>query len=85
MREFSDSEDLEFSSFAQLIGLARCLETVYANGRNFEPEPAAALATSFDASVMGWLSLLPLRKRELLRKGDVLDEQLFRANLILNV
>ena len=86
MREFADDENLVgFSSFAHYVGLTRCLDTVFSNGRSFDPEQATQLAANFDASVMGWYSLLPPSKRELLRGGEILDEQLFRANMLLNM
>ncbi|KAG8527475.1 uncharacterized protein KY384_007627 [Bacidia gigantensis] len=84
MREFTDNNGEQFLSFAQLVGLVRSLDTVFSNGRKSDPSFISTLTTDFDASIMGWYSLLPQSKRKLLRTKGKLDEQLSRANMLIN-
>ena len=84
MREFAEDDGNDFSSFAQLIGLTRSLNTIFSCGRRSDPASASTLAANFDASVMGWSSLLLQSKRRLLRFDGTLDELLFRANMLVN-
>ncbi len=84
MREFTEDDGREFSSFAQLIGLARTLDTVFFRGRQSDSDAASALAADLDASIMGWHSLLAQSKHELLRVDGTIDEHLFRANMLLH-
>lgn len=84
MREFAESDGIEFSSFAELVGVVRSLDIVFSNGRQADPESVSALVTNFDAVVIGWCSLLPPSKRKLLRSDGTVDEQLFRANMLIN-
>ena len=84
MREFAEEDEKEFSSFAQLIGLVRSLDTIFAQGRTPDFESGSALAANFDATIMGWCSLLLHSKRSLSLVDGTLDEHLFMANLWIN-
>lgn len=42
------------------------------------------MITNFDASITGWCSLLPQSKKKLFRSDGTLDEQLFRAEVLIN-
>lgn len=42
------------------------------------------MITNFDASITGWCSLLPQSKKKLFRSDGTLDEQLFRAEILIN-
>ncbi|KAL8743431.1 MAG: hypothetical protein Q9190_004216 [Brigantiaea leucoxantha] len=84
MREFLENDGRDFSSFAHLIGLIHSLDVVLANGHHFDSESTAVRAVNLDASVMGWRSLLPRNKERLVQSKDTLDEQLFRANMLIN-
>ena len=84
MREFAEDGGGDFSSFAQLVGLIRSLDTVFSRGRKPDPDSVTKLAANFDAGIMGWCSLLPPSKRKLLQTDGSIDEHLFRANLLMH-
>lgn len=84
MREFA-ADDCSTSSFGSLIGLTRSLGAVFAQGRQADPKSAASVAANFDASALGWSSLLPQSQQKLLSPDGTLDELLFRAMMLLNM
>lgn len=85
MREFAADDCGDFSSFANLIGLTRSLGAVFAPGRQADPKSASSIAADFDASALGWWSLLPQSQQQLLSPDGTLDELLFRAKMLRNM
>ena len=84
MREFAEDDGEEFSSFAQYIGLARCLDTIFLSSNQGDLETLSAQTVNFNASIMGWYSLLPHSKRKLLKGDGALDRNIFKANMVIN-
>ncbi|KAF2264379.1 hypothetical protein CC78DRAFT_533238 [Lojkania enalia] len=81
MREFSE---VEFSSFAQLIGFTRGINHVLANRRLADIENAKSICANADTMMTAWCSLLPQSKRTLLRTDGSVDELLFKANILMH-
>ena len=82
MREFSD---VEFSSFAHLIGFTQSINRSL-NFRQFNDiENAKAMCANADTAVTAWCSLLPVSKRRILREDGSVDELLFKANILMHV
>ena len=84
MREFAEDDGREFSSFAELVGLVRSLSTVFSRGRRPDSDSASTIAADFDASMMGWRSLLVQSERRILQIDGTIDEHLFRATMLMN-
>lgn len=82
MREFSD---VEFSSFAHLIGFTQGINRVLATRRTRDIENAKIVCTNADTAMTAWCSLLPVSKRRLLRDDGSVDELLFKANILMHV
>jgi hypothetical protein len=82
MREFSD---VEFSSFAHLIGFTQILNRVLATRRHKDIENAKIICANADTAMTAWCSLLPASKRRLLRDDGSVDELLFKANILMHV
>jgi hypothetical protein len=81
IREFSD---VEFSSFAELIGFTRGINQALATQRMGGIENAKMMAETADNTMMAWCSLLPVSKRRILRDDGSVDEHLFKANMLMH-
>ncbi|KAF2681254.1 hypothetical protein K458DRAFT_392044 [Lentithecium fluviatile CBS 122367] len=81
-REFSE---IEFSSFAQLIGFTQGINRVLAGRRLEDTEGAKTICANADTMMTAWCSLLPAQKRTLLHEDGTVDELLFKANILVNV
>jgi hypothetical protein len=81
VREFAD---VEFSSFAQLIGFTQGINRALATRRIDDIENAKAIAVTADTAMTSWCSLLPASKRRLLREDGSVDELLFKANILMH-
>lgn len=85
MREFSDGEGQDFSSFAHLVGLTRGLDLAF---QAFRPNGIASPRHVYglvDTCIAAWCALLPPKKRNLLRDDGTVDHQLFMANMWIAV
>ncbi|KAF9735063.1 hypothetical protein PMIN06_000838 [Paraphaeosphaeria minitans] len=80
-REFSD---MEFSSFAHLIGFTQGLCRILATRLYNDTESAKATCINADTMMTAWCSLLPAYKRRLLRDDGSVDELLFKANILMH-
>ncbi|KAF2818720.1 putative C6 transcription factor, partial [Ophiobolus disseminans] len=81
VREFSD---IEFSSFAQLIGFTQGINRALATRRMGDIENAKITAQNADTAMTAWCSLLPASKRRILRDDGSVDELLFKANILMH-
>ncbi|KAM5490602.1 hypothetical protein MaudMau93_002406 [Microsporum audouinii] len=84
MREFADDEDQGFSSFAHLVGLTRGLDLALSGRRPDNPDPASVVCSRVDTCMRAWCSLIPPKKRCLAREDGTIDEQLFKANMLVH-
>ncbi|KAF3479920.1 putative C6 transcription factor [Arthroderma uncinatum] len=84
MREFADEEDQDFSSFAHLVGLTRGLDLALSGRRPNNPDPPSVVCSRVDTCMRAWCSLIPPRKRCLAREDGTIDEQLFKANMLVH-
>jgi hypothetical protein len=76
-------DEVEFSSFAYLIGLIRTLDIIFIGIPPSTDENVKIIIGHADASIAAWLSLLPASKRRLIRDDGTIDELLFKANVII--
>ena len=81
MREFSE---LEFSSFAHLVGFTQGVIRILVNRRVDDPEGARKICANADTMMTAWCSLLPASKKRLLREDGTVDEILFKANILMH-
>ncbi|PVH97903.1 hypothetical protein DM02DRAFT_643881 [Periconia macrospinosa] len=79
-REFSD---LEFSSFAQLIGFTQGITRVLLNASLDDIGGAQTLCANADTMMTAWCSLLPPSKKSLLGENGSVDEVLFKAMIVM--
>ncbi|KAF1814705.1 hypothetical protein P152DRAFT_464689 [Eremomyces bilateralis CBS 781.70] len=79
-REFMD-DDVEFSSFAYLVGLLRSVDHICIGMSRESLEDVRAMAANHDAACNGWVNLLAKSKRKLFREDGKIDELLFGANM----
>ncbi|KAL1611958.1 hypothetical protein SLS60_000181 [Paraconiothyrium brasiliense] len=80
IREFSD---MEFSSFAHLIGFTQGISRVLATRRHNNPADIKLTCANADTMMTAWCSLLPAPKRRLLRDDGSVDELLFKAKILM--
>lgn len=83
-REFFPSDELRFSSYAELIGLTRGIERALSPGNTADVQLYMSMCAKADTSAMAWYSLLPSSKRRLICVDDSLDEIMFKAQFILH-
>lgn len=83
-REFA-TDNVDFSSFAYLVGLIRSLDHIIIGISRDSEENVKAIGANADASIAAWLSLLSKSKRKLFRDDGTLDELLFEANILIQV
>jgi len=82
MREFHPSEAC-FSSFAELIGIARSLDLVLSERWQTGTEAANRVCANADTTILAWLLLLPAQKQSLLTQDGTVDQLLFRAHMLV--
>ncbi|KAL2827470.1 hypothetical protein BJY01DRAFT_255689 [Aspergillus pseudoustus] len=82
MREFHPSEAC-FSSFAELIGIARSLDLVLSERWQTGTEAANRVCANADTTILAWLLLLPAQKQSLLKQNGTVDQLLFRAHMLI--
>ncbi|KAH0527062.1 hypothetical protein TsFJ059_002106 [Trichoderma semiorbis] len=84
-REFSLS-NTSFSSFAYLIGAARCVASAAPMAMGITPEDASLhVIHTADSILDGWLLLLPSGRKQIMDKSGEIDELMFQANLLIHV
>lgn len=84
MREFFPSEEVHFSSYAELIGLTRGLYlALYCIDKPL-PGQEASICANVDISMTAWFSLLPSAKQCALLANGSLDEMIFKAQFIMH-
>jgi hypothetical protein len=76
-------DEIDFSSFAYLIGLVRMLDLIFIGIPRSTDENVKIMIGHADASIAAWLSLLSASKRRLIRDDGTLDELLFKANVLI--
>ncbi|KAL4868431.1 hypothetical protein BDV12DRAFT_197303 [Aspergillus spectabilis] len=81
-REFQ-SQAIEFSSFAELIGIARSIELFMSEGVQLGPDGVNRLVGNADTSILAWLLLLPASKQSLVNCNGTVDQLLFRAHMLI--
>lgn len=82
-REFAIDEDVGFSSFAYLVGLARSLDISYFGVSRASEAGVKEMCTSTDANNAAWLSLLSKSKQKMCQENGQVDELLFEASSLL--
>ncbi|KAL3466912.1 hypothetical protein BJX64DRAFT_284064 [Aspergillus heterothallicus] len=82
MREFHPSHG-HFSSFAELIGIARSLGLVLSERWQTGTEAANRVCANADTTILAWLLLLPSQKQSLVRENGTVDQLLFRAHMLI--
>lgn len=90
LQDFDSREFLpdggSFSSFAYLVGAARCSALAIATAPEVaSPETSPHVLQTADSIIDGWLLLLPKHKREVMRRNGDIDEMLFQAHLLIHV
>ncbi|KAL7952500.1 hypothetical protein V8C34DRAFT_323033 [Trichoderma compactum] len=84
-REFSLS-NTSFSSFAYLIGAARCVASAAPMALGITPEDASLhVIHTADSILDGWLILLPSGSKQIIDKSGEIDELMFQAKLLIHV
>ncbi|KAK4072933.1 transcriptional regulator family: Fungal Specific TF [Trichoderma aggressivum f. europaeum] len=84
-REFSMS-NVSFSSFAYLIGAARCVASAAPMALGIAPEDASLhMIHTADSILDGWLLLLPSSSKQIMDKSGEIDELMFQAKLLIHV
>ncbi|KAH7073234.1 C6 transcription factor [Paraphoma chrysanthemicola] len=81
MREFCD---VEFSSFAHLIGFTMGVNDALATRRIEDLDNAKSIAKKLDTVMTAWCSLLPESKRRIIRHDGSVDELMFKANILMH-
>ncbi|KAF2724610.1 hypothetical protein K431DRAFT_241092 [Polychaeton citri CBS 116435] len=84
-REFADG-DTSFSSFAYLIGAVRCASLAICSAPKVSAEGASPqVIEAADATIDGWLLLLPKGQKQVMSKSGEIDELMFQAHLLIHV
>ncbi|KAL4944127.1 hypothetical protein BDV06DRAFT_116930 [Aspergillus oleicola] len=83
MREFLDDDERTYSSFAELVGLTRGLDTALVSRQGMTIANAPWISGNTDATVTAWRSLLHPSKKNLVSEDGTVDELLFKANMII--
>ncbi|KAL5339644.1 hypothetical protein BJX70DRAFT_363533 [Aspergillus crustosus] len=81
-REFQ-CPTIEFSSFAELIGISRGIDLVLGEGFPTRPDCVNRLCGNADTSILAWLLLLPPGKQSLVKANGTVDQLLFRAHMLI--
>ncbi|KAL7929246.1 hypothetical protein V8C35DRAFT_199394 [Trichoderma chlorosporum] len=84
-REFALS-NISFSSFAYLVGAARCVASAAPMALGIASEDASAqVMHTADSILDGWLLLLPKGSKPIMNKSGEIDELMFQAKLLIHV
>ncbi|KAL4879891.1 hypothetical protein BJY04DRAFT_219696 [Aspergillus karnatakaensis] len=83
MREFHSQETVQFSSFAELIGLSRSINLVLGGGIPSSSEGVTRVCGNADTSILAWLLLLPREKQSLVKRDGSVDQLLFRGYMLI--
>ncbi|KAI9923889.1 hypothetical protein MW887_008194 [Aspergillus wentii] len=81
-REFM-ADEMEFSSYAELIGLTRGIDMALSSSSS-NIQIYNSMCAKSDTSMAAWHSLLPSSKRSLIRPDGSLDEVMFKAQFIMH-
>jgi hypothetical protein len=76
-------DEVDFSSFAYVIGLVRTLDLIFIGIPPSTDENVKIMIGHADASIAAWLSLLSTSKRRLIRDDGTIDELMFKANVLI--
>ncbi|KAL2811988.1 hypothetical protein BJX63DRAFT_264702 [Aspergillus granulosus] len=82
MREFHPSHGC-FSSFAELIGIARSLDFVLSERWQTDMDASSRVCANADTTILAWLLLLPAQKKSLVRENGTVDQLIFRAHMLI--
>ncbi|KAJ0419659.1 hypothetical protein BJY00DRAFT_313804 [Aspergillus carlsbadensis] len=83
-REFHPNpQATPFSSFAELIGIARSLDFVLSERWQTGTEAANRVCANADTTILAWLLLLPPQKQSLICEDGSVDQLLFRAHMLV--
>lgn len=84
-REFA-SEEINFSSFAYLIGAVRCAAlAVTTMPKLASKEDSPRIIQEADSIIDAWSLLLPPDRTQVMSKTGEIDELLFQAHLLIHV
>lgn len=83
MRDLMGDEKQGFSSFAELVGLARALDMALVPRTNADFSTADVVA-NVDAAVTAWSNLLPVSKNRLQQADGSFDEAIFQAKAVVS-
>ncbi|UKZ52817.1 hypothetical protein TrVGV298_006604 [Trichoderma virens] len=84
-REFALG-NTSFSSFAYLVGAARCVASAAPMALGITPEDASLqVINTADSILDGWLLLLPRGSKQIMDKSGEIDELMFQAKLLVHV
>ncbi|CAG8030302.1 unnamed protein product [Penicillium salamii] len=84
-REF-DPRDIHFSSFGYLIGAVQCAASaISATPTVVTAEDSTYIMQAADASLDGWLRLLPPDRKQVMNAAGEVDELMFQAHLVIHV
>lgn len=84
MREFTSDDEVQFSSYAELIGLTRGLYLALSCNEKTALESETSICANVDISMTAWYSLLPPTKQCILQSDGTLDEMMFKAQFIMH-
>lgn len=83
-REFTP--EATFSSFAYLIGVARCAASAIASAPKIaNKEDSMHIIQAADSALDGWRLLLPDDRKQVMSKTGDIDELMFQAHLLVHV
>ncbi|KAI4596382.1 hypothetical protein KJ359_005512 [Pestalotiopsis sp. 9143b] len=89
LEEFNCREffpDAEFSSFAYLIGAAKCAASaITMSPKRTSKEASSHVMQAADAMIDGWHLLLPKKLKNVMSRSGEIDELMFQAHLVLHV
>ncbi|KAE8381638.1 hypothetical protein BDV26DRAFT_278635 [Aspergillus bertholletiae] len=88
LEEYNDREfmpyDIEFSSFAELIGLTRGIDLALPSSAPSSIQQYISICTHSDTATTAWYSLLPQSKKTLIHSDGSLDEVMFKAHFVMH-
>lgn len=83
-REFAPNT-IKFSSLTYLIGAVRCTAlAISAAPKNPKKEHSTHVIQAADASLNGWLLLLPQKDKQVMSETGEIDELMFQAHLLIH-
>ncbi|KAF1951750.1 hypothetical protein CC80DRAFT_423925 [Byssothecium circinans] len=81
IREFSN---IDFSSFAHLIGFTQGISRILATRRIEDLENTKDICANADTMMTAWCALLPVSKKRILRDDGSVDELVFKAMILMH-